>query len=340
MRGVDDLRHLAARVLCCGFTDPIDLAPLLNLGLGGVVLFGRNEGHWGRLPPVPLVATDHEGGRVQRFRGGDFTPIPAMRLLGERGDPGLARDVGRLMGLELRAAGINLNFAPVVDVDTNPLNPVIADRSLGRDPTRVGRLAAALVDGLQSAGVAACCKHFPGHGDTAQDSHTSLPRLSHDMERLRRIELPPFRATRHAAAVMTAHVVFDAIDPAVPATLSPAAIGLLRGEIGFGGLVVSDDLEMAAVADTAGVERAAVRAAVRAVAAGVDLVLICHRPDRQRAAHAALVAAVEAGALPIARLREAAGRVDALAARFPRGPAEADPGEFGRLRRQIQLKPT
>ena len=328
----DDVRHLAARVLCCGFGDPRDLAPLLDLGLGGVVLFGRNERHLGRLPKVPLVATDHEGGRVQRFRGEGFTPIPAMRLLGERGDADLARDVGRLMGLELRAAGVNLDFAPVVDVDTNPANPVIADRSLGRDPVRVGVLAARIIDGLQSAGVAACAKHFPGHGDTSQDSHTSLPRLPHDLDRLRRIELPPFAATRHAAATMTAHVVFDALDPAIPATLSPAAIRLLREEIGFGGLVVSDDLEMAAVAETVGVEAAA----VRAIAAGVDLVLICHRPDRQLAAHAALVAAAQDGTLPVERLREAAGRVDALAARFPRGPADADPGELGRLRRQIR----
>jgi beta-N-acetylhexosaminidase len=206
--------------------------------------------------------------------------------------------------------GIDQDYAPVVDVDSNPLNPVIGDRALSRDPAEVARLGAALIRGIQSAGVAACAKHFPGHGDTLQDSHRALPRLPHGLERLRAVELPPFRAAARAgvAAVMTAHVVFEALDPERPATLSHRVLRLLREECGFRGAVLSDDLEMQAVAGHFPLE-VAVPAAVNA---GADGLLVCHRAEAQHRAIDALHRAVERGLVSRERLAEARGRMAAL----------------------------
>jgi len=192
-------------------------------------------------------------------------------------------------------------------VDTNPANPVIGDRSLGRDPEQVGRLGAALARGLQSSGVAACAKHFPGHGDTSQDSHVDLPRLSHPLARLEAVELAPFRALARAgvASVMTAHVVFEALDPVRPATLSPAVMQLLRGSCGFGGAAISDDLEMKAVAAHFPLEEVV----PGAVAAGVDGLLVCHHADVQNRAVDLLRQAVEQGRVSPGRLDEARGRI-------------------------------
>lgn len=200
---------------------------------------------------VPLlVGIDQEGGRVQRLRT-PWTEWPPMRTLGDTNVPDHTRAVAAGIARELLDLGIALDFAPVVDVDTNPKNPVIGDRSFARDPARVGVHATAVIEGLQGAGVAACAKHFPGHGDTDLDSHLELPRLAHDLDRLRAIELPPFVAAAQAdvASVMTAHVVFDAIDAKRPATISPDVMALLRDEIGYDGVVFSDDFEMKAVAD-------------------------------------------------------------------------------------------
>ena len=197
-----------------------------------------------------------------------------------------------------------------MDVDTNPANPVIGDRAFSRDPEAVGRLGAALAQGLPSEGVAACAKHFPGHGDTSQDSHKDLPRLPHALERLRAVELPPFRALARAgvAAVMTAHVVFEALDPRRPATLSPEVMRLLREEAGFQGCAVSDDLEMSAVAAHFPLEEAA----PGAVLAGVDALLVCHRAEVQHRAIDLVRGAVEDGRIPRERLAEARGRVAEL----------------------------
>jgi beta-N-acetylhexosaminidase len=233
-----------------------------------------------------------------------------MRAIGDAGDPALAREVGALLGRELRAVGIDQDYAPCVDVDTNPANPVIGDRSFSRDPEVVARLGAALAEGLQSAGVAACAKHFPGHGDTSQDSHHALPRLPHGMERLRAVELLPFRALARAgvASVMTAHVVFEPLDPRRPATLSPAAIDVLRRECGYDGCVVSDDLEMKAVAANFPLEEAV----PAALSAGLDALMVCQRADVANRAIDAARHAVESGAVPRARLAEARRRVEAL----------------------------
>jgi beta-N-acetylhexosaminidase len=219
-----------------------------------------------------LVAIDQEGGRVQRLRD-PWTEWPSMRRVAERDDPEVTAALAAALARELRDLGIALDFAPVVDVDTNPANPVIGDRSFGRTPEQVARHARAFILALQAGGVAACAKHFPGHGDTAQDSHHELPRLDHDLARLRAVELPPFRAAIEAgvASVMTAHVLLPRLDAERPATLSPAALRLLREELGYDGVVFSDDLEMRAVAD-----RFPIRERVLGpLRAGVDALLVC-----------------------------------------------------------------
>jgi beta-N-acetylhexosaminidase len=314
-----------ASLFCIGFQGKVpspEVLGLLERGVHGVILFHRNVESAEQVAELVaalkraagrplLVAIDQEGGRVARLRAPEgFTELPPMRAIGDTGDAALARAAGALLGRELRAVGIDQDYAPVVDVDTNPANPVIGDRALSRDPETVARLGAALAEGLQAAGVAACAKHFPGHGDTSQDSHHELPRLPHALERLERVELVPFRALARAgvAAVMTAHVVFDALDPRRPATMSPDVMSLLRARCGFEGVAVSDDLEMKAVAEHFPLEEAA----PGTVAAGVDALLVCHRADVQHRAIDLVRAAVEDGRIPRARIAEARARLDRL----------------------------
>lgn len=331
---MSDLATAAARTLTVGFfgttlSDP--LKRLLDRGVGGVVLFSRNvehpaqvgeltrsiKAHAGR--PV-MIGLDQEGGLVQRLRKG-FTRLPPLRALGALGDASLAEEVGRLIGQELGAVGVDVNYAPVLDVDTNPKNPVIGKRSLGRDAALVGRLGVALGRGLESVGVASCGKHFPGHGDTEQDSHHVLPRLLHDRARLDRVELVPFRAWAEAklASLMTAHVIFQPIDPDFPATMSRAVLqGILREELGYEGLIITDDIEMKAIADHYGYD-VAVR---RGIVAGVDNFLCCHTDEVAHGVIDTLKGAVRAGEVPEERLMEASARVDAFNARWAK-PAAA-----------------
>lgn len=332
---MSDLERLAAGLFVVGFpgTEPDDaLKRLLDDGVGGVILFKRNVGtaaetgalvhaikrHAGR----PLIAAvDQEGGRVARLRGSPFTALPSMRELGRRGDVGLAQRVGALLAFETRACGFDWDFAPVLDVDTNPANPVIGDRSFHQQAVEVARLGIALARGLEAGGVASCAKHFPGHGDTSKDSHLDLPTLPHGMERLRDIELHPFGAYARAelASVMTAHVVFEALDSSVPATMSKKAMsGLLRGELGFEGVIVSDDLEMKAIAAHFSIERAV----VDSLDAGVDCFLVCHHADVQRRAIGAVVEAVKTRRVPLERLEDAARRLRTMTERFVRGPEQ------------------
>ena len=333
-----DLRQACARLLVVGFpgraVDP-DVGGLVEAGVLGAILFGRNVGtaaetaqlvrelksRAGR--PFP-VSVDQEGGRVARMRGAPYTPLPPMRVIGRRADADTARKVGRLLAFELRATGFDWDFAPVLDVDSNPANPVIGDRSFSANPGEVARLGVALSEGMEQGGVASCGKHFPGHGDTQQDSHVTLPVLGHGLPRLEAVELVPFRAYARAglASVMTAHVRFPALGEDVPATMSRASItGLLRERLGFRGVVVSDDLEMKAISEPA-------VAAVEAVRAGVDVLLVCHHAAMQHRVLDALVAAARSGVLPEERLREAHARIDALVGRFVR-PAEDRLGELG-----------
>lgn len=260
-----------------------------------------------------LIAVDHEGGLVQRVRA-PATHWPPMRThdgFAPPEDTAVAEQVGVALGRELRALGFDIDFAPVLDIHTNPQNPIIGDRAFGTDPEAVARRALAFAHGLAAAGVLACGKHFPGHGDTATDSHLELPRIDHAMERLERVELVPF--ARAAAArlpmIMTAHVVFAALDPATPATLSHRVVtGLLRERLGYAGVIVSDDLDMRAIADRMG----AGDAAVAAVRAGCDVLLLCRDPAYQAGARDALIREAERDGQLRARIAESAARVRAM----------------------------
>ena len=302
-----------------------------DLAVGGIILMARNidapaqvqsvlremqaRAERQSLPPL-LVAIDQEGGPRTRLRLPRFLPSPSAWEIGQTRDPAQARAAARRMGEELRGLGVNWNFAPVLDVNNNPENPVIGHRSYGDTAENVAAMGVAAVRGYQEdAHILACGKHFPGHGDTNVDSHLALPRISHSLERLRDVELVPFQAAVAAglAAVMTAHIVFDALDPALPATLSPAVLsGLLRGTMGFDGLVITDCLEMRGVAQGWG----APEAAVLAVIAGADMVLCCHTRETQQAIRDALVAAAESGRISPARIDASLARIAAAKARW------------------------
>lgn len=336
-----DFDALAARCVIVGIqglVPTVDELELVRRGVGGVILFKRNVESPQQLAELSrtlkaavktplLISIDQEGGRVQRLRAPYWTELPSMRRVGEldaqggingMGGVAIAERLGRIVAQELTACGIDHDYAPVLDVDTNPDNPVIADRSFARDPARVARLGVAFAKGLEAGGVASCGKHFPGHGDTSQDSHKVLPRLAHDRERLWQVELVPFVAAARAglASVMTAHVRFEAFDR-LPATISPLSLQILRRDVGFQGACISDDLEMKAIADAYGV----VDAAELAIHAGCDAVLVCHTLALQHLAIDGIARGARAGPLPRDRLLEAAGRMEKLH-RFAR-PASA-----------------
>ncbi len=317
-----------------GHTVPDELRARIAGGeVGGAVLFRRNVRdlaqvaelcaalHAAAPAAAPLLlSVDQEGGRVQRLRA-PATEWPPMAALGARlaaaGDDaarrehalGLAERVGLAIGREVAAAGFDLDFAPVLDVHTNDENPVIGDRAFARDAEAVAALTARFAAGLAAAGVLGCGKHFPGHGDTHLDSHLALPRIDHPLERLRAVELLPFARSLTLPTIMTAHVVFAAVDASLPATLSPRVLqGLLREGLGYTGVVVSDDLEMKAIADHYGIEDAV----VRGLLAGCDTFLLCHHEHLQRTAFETLVHAAERDSAVRARLSESAARVAAL----------------------------
>ncbi|HEX7004127.1 MAG TPA: glycoside hydrolase family 3 N-terminal domain-containing protein [Trueperaceae bacterium] len=261
-----------------------------------------------------LFGIDQEGGPFTTYRVDDATIFPGNMALAATGDPRLATAVARATGEELTYAGFNMNFAPVVDVNINPDNPIIGIRSFGASVDTVSRFGRAYLLGLEESGVAAVAKHFPGHGDTSTDSHLALPSVDGDLERLEAVELPPFRAMVEAGvpAIMTAHVTFPAIEPELPATLSSAALtGLLRGDLGFEGLIVTDYMDMEAIDENFG----AGEAAVMSVLAGADLVLLGPDLEKQREVHAALLEAVRSGRLSEERVRQAVARGRAVAER-------------------------
>ncbi len=290
-----------------------ELAPpvLLNAAYGTVTLgqplaAASITNRLQAIAKLPLLNTaDFEAGVGFRIMGA--TAFPRLMTFGAARDERLAQEAGRVTGEEARAIGVHVNFAPVVDVNNNPRNPVINTRSFGEDPALVGRLASAYIRGLQSAGALATLKHFPGHGDTDVDSHLGLPVVKHPRERLEQIELPPFRAgiAAGAEAIMTGHIEMPALDatPSTPTTLSaPIVEGFLRKELGFGGLVYTDSMGMAGVTAMYG----PAEAAVRAVVAGNDVVL--HSPD-DGAAFRGIVEAVKAGKIPEARIHASAERI-------------------------------
>lgn len=342
----DDLTRDALAVLQPGFTGttaPDWLLRRLGEGLASVGLFGRNIVSPAQLSALTaqlraerddvLVAIDEEGGDVTRLEVRTGSSYPGNHALGAVDDVELTREVASALGRRLAACGVNLNWAPSADVNSNPGNPVIGVRSFGADTGLVARHTAAYVTGLQSAGVAACTKHFPGHGDTAVDSHHALPRIDAGLPVLQERELAPFRAAIAAGtqAVMSAHILVPALDPDRPATLSGRILtGLLREELGYEGLIVTDGMEMQAIAATYGIERGS----VLAIAAGADAICVgggLADDETVRRLRDALVSAVRAGDLAEERLADAAARVRALArwttaARSGGGEDSASPG--------------
>jgi beta-N-acetylhexosaminidase len=328
-----------------GSPAPAWVLDALSDGLAGVTVYGPNIAGPGQLGELiaslravadePVIAIDEEGGDVTRIAHLTGSPYPGNAALGIVDDVGLTEAVYHALGSDLAALGVNLNLAPSVDVNTAADNPVIGTRSFGADTDLVARHGAAAVTGLQAAGVAACAKHFPGHGSTHIDSHHVIAAVDGSVDVVERRDLPPFAAAIAAGvrAVMPGHLRVAGLTGDLPASMSDAAlIGLLRGELGFAGVIVSDALEMRAVSGPFGIAQAA----VRAVAAGTDLLCLGRDQDEPtyREVRDALVAAVRSGQLPVARLEESAARIAdlrawAAAARRPGPVAEPDRSDVG-----------
>ncbi|MEU4240325.1 glycoside hydrolase family 3 N-terminal domain-containing protein [Actinoplanes sp. NPDC026619] len=323
-----ELAKLAAAVLQPGFvgtTAPDWVRRWLGEGLGGVALFARNVESPAQVAALTaqlraersdvIVAIDEEAGDVTRFESRHGSSRPGNLALGAIDDAKLTEAVARDLGYELARAGITLDYAPDTDVNSNPDNPVIGVRAFGAEPQLVARHSAAFVRGIQDAGVAACAKHFPGHGDTSVDSHHDVPLIDRSRAELEACELLPFRAAIEAGVqvVMTGHLLVPAFDPELPATLSRRILtGLLREELGFDGLIVTDGIEMQGVARKYGLAGAT----VRAIAAGADAICVGGGLAGEETAielRDAIMAAVESGALPAERLYDAASRVQRLA---------------------------
>ncbi len=314
-----------------GFAIPPELRSLAReFDLGGVALFKRNVEGPGQVADVAFeaarlgasapawVGVDQEGGRVARMRR-PFTEWPAVAALGRCGDADLAARFAGALAREMRAVGISIDFAPVLDVLTNAANPAIGDRALSADADVVARLGAAMIQAMQDEGLAACGKHFPGHGDTGVDSHHALPVLDLTPDRFEAVEWVPFRAAiaQSVAALMVAHVLVPAFDVTEPASLSrPIVTGLLRETLRFDGLILSDDLSMKGCSSTYHLPAAA----VKAIAAGHDAALLCEpNHDEQAAALEALVHAVEDGTLPATQVEASLARHARIKARFAAG---------------------
>jgi beta-N-acetylhexosaminidase len=351
-------RRAVATTLLPGFAGtllPAWLAQRLRDGLGGVCVFGENIVSAAQLReltdsiyaanPDALIAIDEEGGDVTRLHYADGSPLPGNAILGRIDDLAYTEEIGRRIGLDLRATGVNLNFAPDADINSNPNNPVIGVRSFGTSPAGVGRQVAAWTQGLQSVGVAACSKHFPGHGDTAQDSHHALPVIDRSLDELRERELVPFVAAIAAGtkSIMSSHIMLPQLDAERPATLSRGILhGLLRDELGFDGLIISDALDMKGASGDIGIPEAA----VRALDAGCDLLCIGTRntDEQLRDMEDVILKAIEDGRLSLARVEDAARRVRSLAASLrdeqASAPLEADapqPGRPGRVGQDAAL---
>ncbi|TXK74452.1 beta-N-acetylhexosaminidase [Paenibacillus sp. N3.4] len=321
------LRQKVGQLFICGFQSEEPDAQITQLieeyALGGVIYFRRNVKDALQLAHLsaelqtinlkyggqPLfIAVDQEGGMVSRIEKG-ATLLPGNMALGAAFEPEGAYISSKIMGKELRQMGINMNFSPCLDINNNRFNPVIGVRSYGETAELVSDLGVHAVKGLQDENVIATVKHFPGHGDTSEDSHHDLPVVPHPMERLLELELAPFvKAIEEGVdAIMTAHVVFAALEEkGVPSTLSyPILTELLREKLGFHGLIVTDCLEMKAISEGIGVAEGA----VRAIEAGSDLILVSHQLNRQIAAIEAVIEAVENGRIPEARIDESVQRI-------------------------------
>jgi beta-N-acetylhexosaminidase len=343
------LRRLAAAVLLPGFhgtTAPGWLLERVGDGLGGVVLFGRNVVDDKQVTALneqlrtarrdAVIGIDEEGGDVTRLDAGRGSEVPGNHALGTAGDVDLTRSVAASMGARLAACGVSLNLAPSADLTLTPDDPVIGVRAFGSDPHAAGQHVAAFVDGLQAMGVAACAKHFPGHGASTVDSHQALPVLPRTEQELREVELVPFRAAIAAGvrSVMTGHLVVQAWGE-LPATLNPLAVRVLREDLGFTGAIITDGLDMKAVGGDLA------QGSVRALAAGVDALCLGGDPlddDGLRWLIDSIVAAVEAGELSEQRLEQAARRTAALGT--PPAAVDGHDPELGlhAARRAVQVR--
>jgi len=334
----ESLQQQLGQLVMVGFDGFVPNAQIESLireqRIGGVILFRRNiespaqvaalcrrlQAINAEVSNIPLlIAIDQEGGMVMRIEAG-VTPLPSAMAYVKGGTVVECEALHRIGAAELRQMGININFAPSLDINNNPNNPVIGIRAFGEDAVTVTNFGLAAIRGIQAAGVGATAKHFPGHGDTAMDSHYGLPVVAHAAERLHAVELAPFKAAIAAGvdAIMTAHVVFPAYepDPNTPATLSQAVLtGLLRDELGFEGVVFTDCLEMAAIAAGVGT----VAGALQSFAAGADIVLVSHTYERQRDTVLALQAQLASGELSVARLEQSLARIARLKEAVARG---------------------
>ena len=327
-----------------GTTATDELRRAVAGGLGGVILFTRNVVDADQVTaltaslraerPDLIIAIDHEGGEFSHLAPANRWPLASPRLLGDLDDVDLTRASARDAAATLASLGIDLMLAPSVDVNSNPANPVISTRSFGATAELVSRHGVAFVEGVHEAGIAACPKHFPGHGDVAVDSHVGLPRVDRSIEEVSAVELAPFRATIAAGAdvVMSAHIVFSAYDDQ-PATLSHRLLtGLLREELGFTGVITTDALEMQAITRTRSIEDAA----VASIGAGADLAMIAVGSADPQALTARVVDAVGNGTLAAGRVADAAARVRALAATLARRTRQ--PGLDGAPIREVAAR--
>lgn len=301
------LRQYKVRGACLFRQNMVDAAQLTRFTAGLKDAMG----------PQSLIALDQEGGAVVRST---WVPAPPSAMaLGAANDPQLAREVGAAVARAVRSLGFNWNFAPVLDLNNNPHNPVIAERSFGADPDTATRIALAWMEGSESEGVACCVKHFPGHGDTHVDSHRDLPTVDKPLEELERFEFAPFRmAAATAPAVMTAHIVYPALDPDFPATMSrPILTGILRERFGYRGVIITDGMDMHAIAHRYG----AGEAAVNALVAGADMVMAIGSRETQVETVHAIAGAIRDGVLPLAEVQARLARLSGLAERHPAGSA-------------------
>lgn len=328
---IRDAVRQAGQLAIAGFAGhsiPSDLRALAKeFDLGGIILFARNVESPEQVAEIareaqtlarelPLwVSVDQEGGRVARLRS-PFTLWPPMHTLGRSGDEKLAERFARSLAAELRAVGVTLDFTPVLDILTNPKNPVIGDRALAGTPEDVARLGTVIIRTLQGEGIAACGKHFPGHGDTSVDSHHEMPLVEHPPDRLEAVELVPFKAAIAAgvAGIMTAHLLVPSLDDERPGTLSPTIVtGLLKEKLGFEGVVFTDDIGMKAISARYGTPEAT----LLAVTAGCDVVLMCgDSQEPQFAAMETLIHALEDETLPLKRVEDALARHRRMKERF------------------------
>ncbi|MBY0369551.1 beta-N-acetylhexosaminidase [bacterium] len=328
MASKEDLKRKVGQLFILGFDGysvPTDFKKFIQeYHLGGVIYFKRNVQSPGQIAelsnelqfscrpagcPALFISIDHEGGKVNRLVK-PFTKFPNMDSIGDLGSPKIAFDFGVVLGKELKAVGININYAPVVDVNSNPKSPVIGNRAFSSDPEVCGKMGSAVCRGIQKMGVIAVAKHFPGHGDTKEDSHYALARVDKTEEELDEMELIPFRRVirSRVEAIMTAHILNPKLDPDYPATMSQKTIQvLLRDKLRFSKLVISDDLEMKAIADHFDPQDAA----VKSIAAGCDLLIYRGDTGLPIKQIEAIVKAVESGTIPMPVFEAAMKRIEA-----------------------------